>query len=167
MARAKKRPRHGMMFFSALAVAALSVFMHPGAASIRTDTPNIEEQAVLVRHGQSTSLTIIRGAREGLEVIDFAPDETASITVPSSWTLREVRGTDLATVTSAADGEGYTRYVLPADSRFSFLTDKADHLTVHDAGSGTLLLKVRIIDLMLERIQESSQLLKGSKMRVW
>ncbi len=167
MARARKSTAHGMFFFSALMIAAISIMMRGGNAAVPTGDAVPEEQAILAGHAGPVSLSVIRGVRSGLEVVEFEPDAALFLTVPATWTLREVRGAVLENVQSEPGGTGYTRWTLPSGSRFSFLTDKATHLTVHGAGSGTLLLKIRHIDLQNELTRETTQLLKEGKIQLW
>ncbi|MDD4318704.1 MAG: hypothetical protein PHW10_00025 [Candidatus Peribacteraceae bacterium] len=126
---------------------------------------------IAVEHAQPLRLSVIAGSGTASSLIDFALDgdaESASLTLPDTWTLREVRGARLEDVTSERPSLGYIRWSAPRGAVLSLRVPQLPGaLVVHNPSQVPLYLHTKRIDLRTGETEEETYLVKDDPKRVW
>lgn len=161
---------HGKTFTAALFLLALGAFFR-GASLQSSAVPKpvtMGEELIVVGYERSTAIEALRASKPGAEMLELrAGDAPVAFSLPSTWTMREVRGTTIGAIGRSEDGPGYLRWSVPSRSRVSFITDRPESLLIRAQGSGSVLLKFVDIRLDTEEKQEQSILLQTEAAKLW
>ena len=118
-------------------------------------------------HPLELTLTISAGAGAGIAEVGHRADETMHISIPASWTLREVRGSSLEAITKDPPSFELIRYTLPPHVVLSFTVPAVpEHLTIHNAGASILSVQTVEVHLDTGEVKRDVQLVKD-KAELW
>ena len=124
-----------------------------------------------IEHTESVALDIALAiGADGSGIIELAHDasETAQISVPDDWVLREVRGKALSEILSDPPSFGFTRWHVPAKATLSFRVPQIpSSLSAHNPSSAPLKIKLTKVDLESEKVERNVVLLKEARAKVW
>lgn len=124
-----------------------------------------------IEHDASIALDIaLAVGADGSGIIEVAHDgsETARLSVPSDWVLREVRGRTLAEILSDPPSFGFTRWHIPSNATLSFRVPQIpSSLTAHNPSPAALKIKLTKVDLQSEKVERNVVLLKEARAKVW
>lgn len=133
--------------------------------------PLPEEMAVEHTGPLTLSMQRSTGKQEGIIELSTEGPETASVTVPSSWERREVRGASLDAVKADPPNAGYTRWYIPPTVTLSLrvidaITAEDKDLLIHNISDAPLLVLWKSVDIVTGRVEERSILVKDKAGRL-
>lgn len=101
-----------------------------------------------VEHDGILHLTLRIGYRGEHAITEISHDGTdgAFLSLPAEWTLREVRNGQLGDIGKESPSFGFIRWRVPQTTAISFLSPTPDRVTVHNASSGALTVRLSTID---------------------
>ncbi len=131
----------------------------------------VQEPAVIaVEHGTPLKLTLTVGEGKMPGMLDASHDGTGPVklSVPSGWTLREVRNAALKDVPADPPSLGFTRWVLPPRAVLSFsLPAPPTGLTVMNPSGIPLHVTLTRVDLAKDTAEEETFLLTEESLRLY
>ena len=114
------------------------------------------------------TVTVSRGGSPGLFELQMKTGTGVQLTLPSAWTLREVRGMDLKGISSKAPTRFGRTWKITEHGIASFwMSGKARSLQLRNTGSGTLAVTVRQIFVREGRLDEQEYLVTNKPLQVW
>jgi hypothetical protein len=115
-------------------------------ANVTSDNKKVRVEIAL-GHAKPMAVLIVGSVGLSEEIMEFSHDGTGTLalSVPTPWKEREVRGGEVAAVTSAKGGLGYTEWHLPAHMVLSFHVPSGVALLVHNPSEIPLYLKIKRI----------------------
>jgi hypothetical protein len=160
-------PLHLLLAACAMVVVAIAVGLGPSVAVPATViTPRLD---IGVEHTSPLTLFIrgTEGKTPGL--IEFSHDgtETAPLSIPDTWILREVRRAAIKDITVDPPIAGFRRWHLPATVVLSFQTPGSVSLTVHNPSDIPLLIRHTRVSFPQSEATEGSVLAAEKPVRVW
>jgi len=114
------------------------------------------------------SLTISTNGKNGIADISHDGTGTAYLSLPSSWTRREVRGTSLSTVIADPPTFGYTRWAIPAGATVSYAVPVAPStILLHNPSGVPLQVKLTRVDLQTQNVERDVILVQDATTELW
>ena len=117
-----------------------------------------------IEHTLPIGVNIEIGAMQGAGIIDIEleSEETVYLSVPSSWTLREVRNTSLDAVISQEPTFGFLRWAIPPYAGVSFYVPEAPgSVLFHNPSNTTAKVHIIRVDLDMDTVEEDVILIQG------
>jgi hypothetical protein len=159
---------HTFLSIAAFGVLALSfTFFAVRANLLERDLPDVA--TIAIEHTQPLlfSLTMSAGESQGIAELSHRSAETIRVSVPESWTIREVRGTSLHAITKESASFGLNRYTLPANAVLSFMVPSAPaHLRVLNPTGAVLSIEIAEVHLDTGVVERETVLVKD-KIDLW
>ena len=142
--------------------------VHTETLKSQTVPPTITED-VTIEHTAPVTLTVLASAGKSDGIIEFHTDgeETVTLTVPTSWQRREVRGAALETVTADPLSVTGTRWHLPPRVTLSFRVQQSPALIVRNPSGIPVLIEGRKVNVVTGAVEKKNVLVKDSVIRLW
>lgn len=157
-----------------VAVAAVVVFaqgtIRRGSAGLTAQVNPQTRAEIGVEHilPLTLSLMISTNGRNGIADLAHDGTGTAHVSLPSSWTRREVRGTPLATVIADPPTFGFTRWSLPAGATVSFSVPvPPSTILLHNPSGVPLQIKLTRVDLATQEVERDVILVQDATTELW
>lgn len=114
-----------------------------------TISNDVQVTNVGVEHDGPAALTWEMGIGGRAMLIDVRHTGSGALglNLPQSWHLREVRGAELASITSDPVADGYVRWMLPGMVTASFEASSITSITFHNAATTPLSVTYTRVDL--------------------
>lgn len=113
-------------------------------------------------------VTISRGGTPGMVEFRLKSGTGVEMTLPPTWTLREVRGMDLAGITSAAPTRSGRTWSITGKGTASFWAGEPPRsFQLRNRGTAPLALTVRQVFVREGRIDEQEYLVTDRPVQVW
>lgn len=123
-----------------------------------------------VEHLSPLSLYIEVGRLSSSAMIDIFSDsdEDIKISVPSDWTLREVRNASAKDITSDEPTFGFSRWHLPAHSGVSFYAfNGPESILLHNPSGVQMKVNVVYIEIEAETVERDVILVTDSSVKLY
>lgn len=123
-----------------------------------------------VEHLSPLSLYVEVGRLSHSAMIDIYSDgdEIVKISVPSDWTLREVRNASIEDIASDEPTFGFTRWHLPPHSGASFYAFNApESVMIHNPSGVQMKVNVVHIEIEAETVERDIVLVTDSSVRLY
>lgn len=167
--RSDSAHRLGTSFFASIAIGAavLGLSLLPSTPQRATLVTPVD---IGVEHAQPLLLLFNLGLGKTGAIVDVTARSTdaALVSLPSDWTLREVRHASLEDVRHDPPALGTVRWHLPAHATLSFLTSALPGgAVVHNPSKVQLEVRVTRVDLPSGKTTSDTYLLKDDPLRIW
>lgn len=126
--------------------------------------------SIAVEHEESAALALDVSTLEGSAIIDCINEGGATLllSLPDSWSRREVRRARLEDVAPIETGLGYIRWTLPPGATLSmYVPESPKHLTLHHASTSLLKVRVSRVDLQDNSVDRDMMLVQGKEAEIW
>lgn len=153
-----------------LALGAVFAIVFLGLASVQVRIPGNEDIRIpLHTQGKAQLMfSISRGGTPGILDIQLKSGTGVQMTLPSSWTLREVRGMDLSGVTSQAPTLGGRTWTITGKGTTSFwMTSESRSFQLRNTGGNPLAITVKQIFVRENRVETQEYLVTNRPVQVW
>ncbi len=159
--RAKGVSRHWAAAGAAAALLGLSLIV-TWAGGKAVPVGRMGGQIVTIEHREMLTLhfTITADHHPGLVDVWRDGGGSASLSVPETWIVRDVRGALLGDLATGSSQNGYRTHALPAGAHLSFLLPLQQDIVVFNGSRAALLVKWKMIDLETGTVKEGSVLTK-------
>ena len=160
-------PSLGPAFLTLGSVLAI-VFL--GLATMRVHIASNEDIRIPVHTEGKAQLvfTISRGGAPGMMEVQLKTGTGVQMTLPSSWTLREVRGMDLQGVVSQAPTLGGRTWSISKDGIASFwVSNQSRSFQLRNTGTNPLAITVRQIFVRENRVDTQEYLVTDRPLQIW
>ncbi len=167
MEKSPRRQGHGLLAFCALILS--GILLLSLRTSLQRQATPMDWTDIGVQHAGAMSLRIRQSAGRDPALMELLSEDAAEafVHLPSSWTLREVRGAARETLaTAAADGD-YTRWAIPAGVTLSFFAPGDPHLRIHNGSATSLLILATRVDLQKNTSDERSVIVNEKAAELW
>ncbi|MEI8230023.1 MAG: hypothetical protein WCG83_02690 [Candidatus Peregrinibacteria bacterium] len=161
---------HGILALTAI-VAVIVVARESGRPSATVQTSHQDQQAeIAIEHSMRASVSISVSALKGQGILDIVHDAAREIyiSLPDSWTRREVKGVSLATVAADPPMLGFKRWRLPPGSTVSFAIPAfPSSILAHNPSGIPLEVRVTRVDLDNDRTERDVVLMQKKSVTLW
>ncbi len=165
------RPLFGITFVSAVTLSVV-VLLSARTSALRADleAKRLARTAeIAVEHADPLTLAIhlSSGTREGIVELRTDGAETARVSVPSAWELREVRGGALSSVTHDPETMGFLRWNLPGNVTASFRVTDTASFSIRNPSESPLLVLAKRVNVRTGAVEEESVMVTEGTVRLW
>lgn len=153
-----------------LALGAVLAIVFLGLATVRVRIPGNEDIRIpLHTQGKAQIIfSISRGGTPGIIELQMKSGTGVQMTLPASWTLREVRGMDLSGVTSQAPTLGGRTWSITGKGIASFwMTSQSRSFQLRNTGGNPLAITVKQIFVRENRVDTQEYLVTDRPVQVW
>jgi len=168
-ARPSAAPMHGTAFLAAAVVAVLGILFALSDAKLSARVGTGVSATIGIEHQKAArlNLTVSAGVGPGLAELSCACDETVFLSLPATWTLREVRGAALEQVPADEAAFGFRRWTLPPNVTLSLhVAALPDSYEIHNPTNVPLQLTLRRINVADGHVDENVHLIQRSPMTI-
>lgn len=168
---------HGRLSPAAHAISAFAVFIGivglangPLEGSLVRDLAPSRSIDIGVEHENPASMRLDMTTLEGTGITEITNEspETLRISLPSTWTRREVRNVALSDVTSDPPSFGYMRWHIPAGGLVSFKMFTApDRIVMHNPSGFPLKVRFANVNLETQEVVRDVILVNESPTPLW
>lgn len=126
--------------------------------------------SMAVEHEQSGALALDVSTLQGSAIIDCINEGEATLllSLPDSWSRREVRRARLEDVAPIETGLGFIRWTLPPGATLSMgVPETPVHLTLHHPSTSLLKVRVARVDLEQNTVERDTILVQGNEAEIW
>jgi hypothetical protein len=114
------------------------------------------------------SVTASRDARPGFLEISHDGKETAFLSVPADWELREVRNAELASIPADPPSFGFRRWKVPGGAVLSFVIPApSDGILLHNPSKFPVEVRTTLVHMRTQKIETETMLMKDNPLRLW
>lgn len=170
-----KKDAHLLLFHGAISIAsffAIIFFNSDWAAAIlpkHAAAPYTID--IGVEHNENMTLGIDISTLNGEAIIELTnkeTEETVAVSVPETWTRREVRNAPIDQVTSDNSAFGFIRWQLPKNGTISFRVPKTpEKIILHNPTEKTMKVELAFVDLDREQIEKDIILVQEATAELW
>ncbi|MBI1812715.1 hypothetical protein HYR82_02955 [Candidatus Peregrinibacteria bacterium] len=116
----------------------------------------------------TVTMAVTRGGTRGIVDVRQTTESGAHVTLPSSWTLREMRGGSVDRLRKDHPTHTTTRWSLPPEATASFwIPEQPSHLALRNASASRLEVIVRSIDLEKNQATEEHVFVTETLQEIW
>lgn len=144
--------------------------IHGGSLDLTAQVSTQSRAELGIEHTQPITLSLTVSTRGAHGIADISHDGTgtAYVSLPASWTRREVRGASLADASSDPPVFGFTRWHLPAGSMVSFdVPVPPSTILMHNPSGVPLQVKLTRVDVVNNTVEHDSILVKDVSVELW
>lgn len=168
--------RHGFTLHAAAAVAAVVAVvvlsqgaLREGASSLTAELIPGERAEIGLEHTKpvTLSLSFTTNGPKGIADIRHDALETVHVSLPSSWTKREVGGVPLAAVTADPPVFGFTRWSVPAGAVVSFDVTPPSTILLHNPSGIPAEVRLTRVNLTKNSVERNIILVQEGSVLLW
>lgn len=160
---------HAFGFVVALAViTGLSTHAWMRAELVETPAPLVVD--IGIEHTTPLSFDMDVNTIDDWAIVEMtsSSDETIYISLPASWSRREVWNVPLNSVISESPSFGFVRWTVPPNGGVSFdVPEVPSTLLLHNPSSELIKLRLTLIDLPTETVAQDVLLIKDGPVSLW
>ncbi len=159
--------RHG--FTSLLTLLAVGAALYVVTANDAPDaTAEIQTLETVTSSSASLEIAISRGTASGMVQLTAGGSAPVWMSLPATWTLKEVRNGELSEVQSRTASGAMSAWRFPQGMTVSFwMPETPEHVSIRHRSPFPLQIIVKHIDMIEQKIDTDVRLLSGSTMVVW
>ncbi|PIR49270.1 hypothetical protein COU80_00790 [Candidatus Peregrinibacteria bacterium CG10_big_fil_rev_8_21_14_0_10_55_24] len=166
-----RSPLRGHIGALLVAAAFLGIAMVQPAVRAWLTPPHVPVAAEMgIEHTQPLTLSLELSTLKGVALLYLThedSEETAYVSLPDTWTRREVRGVELREVASE-NVFGFNRWRFPAGASVTFnIPASPDALLLHNPSSVPLKIRITRVDLETEHVERDVILVQESPVVLW
>ncbi|MDO8468578.1 MAG: hypothetical protein Q7S29_02365 [Candidatus Peribacter sp.] len=168
--------RQGFTLHAAAAVAAIVAVvvlsqgaLKDGASSLTASLIVGERIEIGLEHTKPVTLSLSFTTNGAKGVMDIRHDalETVYVSLPSTWTKREVGGVPLTAVTSDPPSFGFTRWSVPAGALVSFDVTPPATILLHNPSGIPAEIRLTRVDLTKNAVERDIILVQEGSALLW
>ncbi|HBH20218.1 MAG TPA: hypothetical protein DEB30_05100 [Candidatus Peribacter riflensis] len=169
-------PTRGFALHAVAALTAIVAVVAVSQGALRGDAPTLtaqvttgERSEIGLEHQKPVSLALSLTTNGAKGVADMRHDalETIAVSVPSSWSKREVGGVPFAAVTMDPPTFGFTRYHLPPGAIVSFDLTPPATILLHNPSGVSAEVRLTRVDLEKDTVERDIILVQEGSTLLW
>ena len=168
--------RQGFTLHAAAAIAAIVAVVMLSQGALRDGAPSLtaqllpgERAEIGLEHTKpvTLSLSFTTNGTQGVADVRHDALETVYLSLPSSWTKREVGGVPLTSVTSDPPYFGFTRWSIPAGALVSFDITPPQTILLHNPSGIPTEVELTRVDLAKNVVERDIILIQDGSTLLW